>query len=99
MPTTLSPRAARRWTTCMPMKPAAPVTRTFIVRLARSLEVDRRHALHEGVAVGSGQALGRDRALRVQRLASAAAAHHGRSGGLEVRRQAVALRARRAARL
>src|SRR5690242_6280362 len=30
MPTTASPRAVRRCAQCMPMKPATPVTRTFM---------------------------------------------------------------------
>src|SRR4051812_39363632 len=45
---TVSPRAARRCTTCMPMKPAAPVTRTFMASSWPSIDAERRRAA-EGV--------------------------------------------------
>src|ERR1700759_3893009 len=47
MPTTLSPRATRRCTTCMPMNPAAPVTRTFMAAHARSEAPDTQAARFE----------------------------------------------------
>src|SRR5687768_8241854 len=50
MPTTSSPRSSSRFAQCMPMKPATPVTRTFIQKNG-----DRPHFSHLTIAKKRGQ--------------------------------------------
>src|SRR5687768_17309222 len=54
MPTTWSPRSSRRCAQCMPMKPATPVTRTFISAAFGAPQLDQLGVLHVAVHAADG---------------------------------------------
>src|SRR5688500_15323601 len=54
MPTTSSPRSSRRCAQCMPMKPATPVSSTFISTALRAPQLDQLGVLDVAVHAANG---------------------------------------------